>query len=695
MSNGPFETNQPGPRRRDLLNQLWTRQAGGITATSTTSLTVGAGTHVLDVGSDLQFVPGQPIRIASAAEPTSIWMDGTVIEYSGSSLTVAVTDSQGSGTRTDWMVTVTGAPGRRGEGVDDAIAAVDGSLSRSRVALSAEPSVSDRAEAPNENYIPDDEPEAARLVATDRHGHEVRLQGIDTRRRAIVTLIRDDQIGAQRTGSAVSVEGESSVDVSGGRLTFGTGARDLFDVDGRSSRLTMGTGTRDLLVMDGESGNLSEMRTGTSTMVEGDASIDVAGGSLTIGTPVRDTLMIDETGMHIDAPTLAPRRHAGVFRDDSGVLRAVETTDFETGKPQYIGTDQPGVDGYDIMPQALLAAEHPDLSVPLFQGIPACAIVGTRIWASWCRNVTVAAEAATNFIVVGYSDDDGLTWTEYLYIVSGRTGVRVVAQHMWTDPFGRLWVLFGIDRGTGNDGWRGTFVMTIKDPLADTPSRSRMWRMTEYGWPCTPFPLDEMHCVGIEMMPRGNIRLPDHLGKTIYKIDITGRAVDAIGRIPWVATEEHPEISIVQLHDGSLVSISRGDGGQHITRSPTGDPNDWTTPVLWSALGTNPRSRACLRLSPRGNLIVAYNHAGRTDITVAVSLDGGETLAQSVSIDTISGGPQVSYPDVKFDGAGRILIVWDRDRHGTMQIRGAWINESDLLAGTATPTYFYVSNPTE
>src|SRR5690606_19037900 len=64
---------------------------------------------------DRAFGPGQSIRIARTSNPANVWMQGTVISYSGTSLVVQVSSVSGSGTYSDWTITLVGGVGPAGD----------------------------------------------------------------------------------------------------------------------------------------------------------------------------------------------------------------------------------------------------------------------------------------------------------------------------------------------------------------------------------------------------------------------------------------------------------------------------------------------------------------------------------------------------------------------------------------------------
>jgi hypothetical protein len=96
---------------RDLAQSY----AAALSGTSSTSLTVGTGGTSLTASTARQWVVGQHVYIARTSAPTT-WMAGQVISYNAGTgaLNVDVTASNGSGTYSDWTITIGGAQGPSG-----------------------------------------------------------------------------------------------------------------------------------------------------------------------------------------------------------------------------------------------------------------------------------------------------------------------------------------------------------------------------------------------------------------------------------------------------------------------------------------------------------------------------------------------------------------------------------------------------
>lgn len=81
----------------------------GYGGTSTTSLAIGTGSKVFTTQAGFAYTNGARVRASSAAN-TSNWMEG-LATYSGTTLTLNVDKTNGSGTLADWNFNVVGQPG--------------------------------------------------------------------------------------------------------------------------------------------------------------------------------------------------------------------------------------------------------------------------------------------------------------------------------------------------------------------------------------------------------------------------------------------------------------------------------------------------------------------------------------------------------------------------------------------------------
>jgi len=91
-----------------------------LSATSTTSLLIGIGSKVFTTQSGKLFPAGTWLLITSDADPTN-YMHGSVTSYSGTTLTMNITNIGGTGTLADWTIKVSGTQGSKGDAgsIDD------------------------------------------------------------------------------------------------------------------------------------------------------------------------------------------------------------------------------------------------------------------------------------------------------------------------------------------------------------------------------------------------------------------------------------------------------------------------------------------------------------------------------------------------------------------------------------------------
>lgn len=88
----------------------------GYAATSVTSFALASsGSKAFSTQQGLAYSAGARIRATSASDVTK-WMEGVVTAYSGTTLTVTMDDSNGSGTFADWNINLTGESGVAGGG---------------------------------------------------------------------------------------------------------------------------------------------------------------------------------------------------------------------------------------------------------------------------------------------------------------------------------------------------------------------------------------------------------------------------------------------------------------------------------------------------------------------------------------------------------------------------------------------------
>lgn len=107
------------PGQKDYIqkmNDLWDRATLALTGTSTSSVLVGTGSKSFTTDTDRQWPVGSPVLAMRTSNPTGVWVYGTVTSYDPDTgaLVMNSTVTSGSGTYTDWTITVSGVRGATG-----------------------------------------------------------------------------------------------------------------------------------------------------------------------------------------------------------------------------------------------------------------------------------------------------------------------------------------------------------------------------------------------------------------------------------------------------------------------------------------------------------------------------------------------------------------------------------------------------
>ena len=94
----------------------------GSTGTSTSSITIGTGTKNFTTQAGLNLIAGQRVRAADQANPSVNFVEGAILSYSGTALSIAVDTIGGSGTIAAWNIGIIGSRGLQGTTGADGVA---------------------------------------------------------------------------------------------------------------------------------------------------------------------------------------------------------------------------------------------------------------------------------------------------------------------------------------------------------------------------------------------------------------------------------------------------------------------------------------------------------------------------------------------------------------------------------------------
>lgn len=314
--------------------------------------------------------------------------------------------------------------------------------------------------------------------------------------------------------------------------------------------------------------------------------------------------------------------------------------------------------------------------------------VGNRIWSVWLGDATAAKwEATGNFLILAYSDDDGVNWSrEYYLVPQNPVTDRTCDPRLWLAPDGKLWVLY-CQSGGGMvlDGQLGVWANIITDPLAATPSFEPGFHLTD-GLPARPFKFRNQWYLPVDYINGNPKRFPERAGKHIYSFDWANKRVTKVSTVPKTPNADFNEHNYVELKNGRLYTQSRSYDGIYQSTSTGIGSLTFNALSRWLFYPSIP-SRHSLARTPSGRLMMIYNQtnngAGRTDMAIALSDDDGATWPFHTVFDS---RPQVSYPDIDFAANGDIMVISDRGRNGYKEIWYTRINEESIVKGAPQVT---------
>lgn len=337
-----------------------------------------------------------------------------------------------------------------------------------------------------------------------------------------------------------------------------------------------------------------------------------------------------------------------------------------------------------------------------WQGIPGIEAVrapagrgGGRDWlyATWYSGGNI--EGPENYVLLARSADQGLTWSEPLLVIDPPGTVRAYDPVVWTDPCGRLWFFWSQNFCNPLPLWRtwngrgGVWFTRCDDPSADRLVWTAPQRIANGVMMNKPLILAD----GTWLLPIsgwGNIepKLPELQSEAmsnVYASTDEGLAFTRRGGVlvPFSTFDEH---MVIERRDRSLWMLVRTtygigqstsiDGG--VTWSP-GQPSAIAGPGSRFHLRRLPAAPGAAPDSGRLLLINHLNFTHRSHLTASLSDDDGITWTAHLLLDERA---EVSYPDATLTADGRILVIYDRERHAAKEILMASFTEADILAGS-------------
>ena len=320
-----------------------------------------------------------------------------------------------------------------------------------------------------------------------------------------------------------------------------------------------------------------------------------------------------------------------------------------------------------------------------------------RLWRVYYA-AEFGCESSWDYSVLATSTDDGKTWQDVAIAdPDGKGPWRAFDPEVWIDPDGNLRWIWTERDNTRNSNRKDGILDVQTDKLMcatfkgaeDEPDSSAFPVVEQIGTGiCLGKPIEDSkgrwivpsshwcdHKANYQASPTAGFTISTDRGKT-WK-EIGGYTAD-------IKVASYPEHNVVELKDGSFMTLMRGGGAGNSYSISTDGCLTWSPAKPFEPM--NAGVRPCLRRLKSGNLINVKHGAPkrghfRYDLSAYVSRDDGKTWEGGYCLDIRC---PATYPDVAQDKDGNIYITWDYDRQGTKQFMVEKVTEEDILRGGKT-----------
>lgn len=341
----------------------------------------------------------------------------------------------------------------------------------------------------------------------------------------------------------------------------------------------------------------------------------------------------------------------------------------------------------------LNAKDDKRMSDRLWQAVPSIASTedGSKIYVAW--NAGGRDEEMGNYATVAVSEDGGEHWIRDALVVYPKNpaNTRVIDVVLWRSTDGNIHLKFNTiisDDGDQIDPRASLHEMVLS--FADGEMNYTEPEFLTYGMMINP---------PLEIAQRHESLYPvyrcsmSHLNKPRYSINpecgtfAYKRKAHRFRKFSSLPEREYElydfdEHCFVDLsEDGrDLMCIARFRDG--INKSFSRDyGRTWSEFIPMTELGPTTSSKSCITKLASGRVLLVYNaSSNRENLTMALSDDGCKSWNSKLCFDTRD---KVSYPSVSQTSDGTILVAYDHDRYGDMDILFFKTTEDEIINGVA------------
>lgn len=341
-----------------------------------------------------------------------------------------------------------------------------------------------------------------------------------------------------------------------------------------------------------------------------------------------------------------------------------------------------------------------------FQGCPTLAISKNgRIFVGWYSG-GIREPDIENFNLLIYSDDDGKTWSKPILVIpsSKERYVQALDIQLFTAPDGRLfiyWIQNNVKPANvmGKDGkplYTGT---TVFDDYIYDDHVHAMWMCicenpdADHLTFSSPRCVDKgfLRCKPLVMRDGRWLLFNYDQASTHYGYRLSADHGETYthfygaGKIP----TPFDEGMAYETKNGDIRMLARTGNTGRLAESVSHDLACSWEEAKNSEI-VSPSSRFYISKTPSGRILLIHNNHPtlRTNMTIALSDDDGQTFPHFVTLDTRN---QLSYPDADFKD-GKIYLTYNCDRCGEKEILFAVFTEEDVINHRTIPV-FIISKP--
>lgn len=321
---------------------------------------------------------------------------------------------------------------------------------------------------------------------------------------------------------------------------------------------------------------------------------------------------------------------------------------------------------------------------------------GGRLWVTF--KTGDIGEDEDNCTVVVTSGDKGETWSKPVLAVDIDGPVRTNDPGIWTDPNGKVTLMFGQVYGFW-DGRGGLWTMTAENGDEENTKWSEPVRLGDGYTKNKPFITKDgkwlyliehmgpkgwrgRYAKGAPMDPGFIHPRPELNHANVFVSEDEGKTLRYLGQSKVPAKDKtFQEHMIVGKKDGTLWMLGRTTYG--VGEAFSKDQGKTWTEMAPAKGIAGPSSRTFFQRLKSGNILLIKNGneinqpSGRTHMTAYLSEDDGATWPYKLLLDERA----TSYPDAAEDKEGVLHIVHDFERHGAKIVCYHRITEADIKAG--------------